>query len=82
MDDGGRMQRVAAPQTPLRVLVRHGSHAHSHPLKHHRPCLHCTLTRPAITQYGPLNAQLVPRAMLICTPNGMIPVPEPLETQL
>eukprot|EP00962_Isochrysis_galbana_P046250 scaffold18543_cov140-Isochrysis_galbana.AAC.5 len=36
--DGGRIQRVAAPQTPLRVLVGHGSNAHSHPLKHHRPC--------------------------------------------
>jgi hypothetical protein len=31
---------------------------------------------------GPFNAQLVPRAMLICIPNGMVPVPEPLETQI
>eukprot|EP00962_Isochrysis_galbana_P040792 scaffold14832_cov129-Isochrysis_galbana.AAC.6 len=38
------------------------------------------LARPSAS--GPFNAQLVPRAMLICIPNGMIPVPEPLETQI
>eukprot|EP00962_Isochrysis_galbana_P017358 scaffold4995_cov117-Isochrysis_galbana.AAC.1 len=27
------------PDTTIRVLVWHGSNAHSHPLKHHRPCL-------------------------------------------
>eukprot|EP00962_Isochrysis_galbana_P013331 scaffold3801_cov124-Isochrysis_galbana.AAC.1 len=37
-DGWGEDAKGAAHQTPLRVLVWHGSNAHSHPLKHHRPC--------------------------------------------
>eukprot|EP00962_Isochrysis_galbana_P027286 scaffold8570_cov111-Isochrysis_galbana.AAC.1 len=40
MADGwGEDAKGSARQTPLRVLVWHGSNAHSHPLKHHQPCL-------------------------------------------